>query len=239
METNVVAEVDAQKPAGAGEYAVQEQTSVPYGYIPVDQLFLADLLRQKASRLAASSEAIDGRTCDVLTGATSHGTMSLWLDSELNFAPLRMLIRKAGNDLMDKTPMRLQKALNYRWARPNLPVREYDLQVDFRPSSIEGRTVIAGYNRAERFRYEGGQDYSIRSEVTLDHIRLVPKSEELEPTLPIPEETRVNIRNVPGLRAKWSGGKIVMPYDKSTVASLKANWVSEQGAPHPGAALSF
>ena len=31
--------------------------------------------------------------------------------------------------------------------------------------------------------------------------------------------------------AKWSGGKLVLGFDKPTVASLKANWVSEPSSP--------
>lgn len=230
VETQALAEFDAQKPVAARSYAVQDQTGALYGYIPVDDLLVADLLRQKSSRLTAGTEVIDGRRYDVLTGATSHGAVTLWLDGALNYAPLRLRIHKAGNDIMGKTPMRLQKAPNYMWARPNLPVREYELQVDLRPTSIEGRTVFAGYLMMERFGYEGGPEFSIRTEASLDHIRLLPKPEELEPTLPIPEETSVDVRNSPGLRAKWSGGKLVMLYDKPTVASLKANWVSDQGS---------
>ncbi|MFI5456155.1 MAG: hypothetical protein ACHRXM_11965 [Isosphaerales bacterium] len=231
VETTIVAEVDADKPAGARQYAIQNETSVLYGHIRVDGLFLTDLLRSKTSQLTVATEMIDGRRCDVLKGGTSHGTVTLWLDPAANHAPIRMQMRKAGNDLMGKTPMRLQKATNYKGAKPNLPLREFELQVDFRPTSIEGQTVIAGYVRRDRFIYEGGPEYSIRIEASLDHIRLVPKPEELEPTVLIPEETSVYVRNAPGLRAKWSGGKLVMGYDQPTVASLKANWVSEQGPP--------
>jgi hypothetical protein len=231
VETDVLAEVDAQKPTGAGEYAIQEQTSVLYGYISVDQLFVTDLLRDKSTRLTSGSEAIEGRSCDILKGLTTHGTVTLWLDSSSDYAPVRIHLRKSGNDLMDKIPMRLQKAPNYMWARPNLPTREYELHLDARPVSIDGRTALAGYVRRDLFVYEGGSEYSIRSDAVFDNVRLLPKPGDLEPTLPIPEETRVSIRNAPGLQAKWSGGKIVMLFDKPTVASLKANWVSEQSSP--------
>ena len=228
MRMDVSAELE--KPPAAHAYAVQDQTGALYGYIAEDNLFVEDLLRQQTSRLTARNEAIDGRPCEVLEGVTSGGTLTLWLDPAAEYAPLRMRMWKKGNDLMAKTPMRLQKALDFRWARPNLPVRQYELQVDYQQKPIDGRVAIAGYVRRDRYIYEGGSEFAIRIESSLDHIRFDPKPEELEPTLPIPEETRVHIRNGPALRAKWSGGKLVLGYDKPTVTALKANWVSEQNS---------
>jgi len=230
---DVSAEIDAEHPRATRTYAIQEQTRDLYGYIWVDNLFVSDLLRHKTSRLAASKDTIDGRPCDVLRGVTSHGTLTLWLDSASDYVPLRLHLWKDGNDLMAKTPMRLQKAQNLRLARPNLPVRQYELQVDFRPESIGGRTAIAGYVLKERFIYEGGPEFSMRVEFGRDRIRFDPKPEDLEPTVPIPEETRVLVTNAPGIRAKWSGGKLVMGFDKPTIASLKGNWVSEPSTPAP------
>ena len=200
VETQVVAELDADQPVGARQYAIQHETSVLYGHIRVDDRFVVDLLRQKMSRLTTAQETVDGRPCDVLKCATSHGRLTLWLDPAANFAPLRLHLWKEGNDLMDKTPMRLQKATNHQSAKPNLPVRAFELQVDFRLASIESRTAIAGYVRKDRYIYEGGSEYSVRIEASLDHIRFDPKPEDLEPTLPIPEGTPVHIRNAPGMR---------------------------------------
>ena len=104
------AEVDAEKPRAALTYAVQEQTCDLYGYIRVDHLFVADLLRRSTSRLTAGTETIDGRSFNVLKGVTSHGTLTLWLDPASGNVPFRLRLWKDGNDLLDKTPMRLQKA---------------------------------------------------------------------------------------------------------------------------------
>ena len=68
----------------------------------------------------------------------------------------------------------------------------------------------------------------MRYEFTLDQFRFEPKPEDLEPTLPIPEGTRVMVTNAPGIAAKWSRGKLVMNYDKPVVADLKGTWVSEE-----------
>ncbi len=224
---DVSAEVDAEKPIAAGTYAIQEQTRDLYGYIWVDKLFVSDLLRRNSPHLRARGETIDGRPHDVLECVTSHGTLTLWLDPASNHVPRRLRLRKVRDDLMEKTPMRLQKAQNRRWARPNLPVRQYELYVDYRPILVGDRAAISGYVRNELFTYEGGPEFSIRLAFNLDHIRFDPRPEDLEPTLSIPEDTNVLITNAPGICAKWTGGKLVMGYDKPTVASLRANWASE------------
>ncbi len=172
---------------------------------------------------------LDGRQCEVLEAVTSYGILTLWLDPAADYAPLRTRMWKEGNDLMGKTPMRLQKPHNYRWARPNLPVRQFELQVDYQQQRIGGRAAPAAYTQNYRYIYEGGSEFAIRIECNLEHVRFDPRPEELEPTVPIPEDTRVHIRNAPAIRAKWSGGKLVLGYDKPTVASLKANWVSDPG----------
>lgn len=224
---DVSAEVDAEKPTATHRYFVSGEVSDLYGYINVDGVTVDDMLRQKATRLSSRRESIEGRSCDVLMGVTAHGTLTLWLDPASKYAPVRLRLWKEGDDLMDKTPMRLQKAEVGRWARPNLPMRQYELQEDFRLQSIKGRIAPASYVRIDRRIYQGGQEFVSRKESSLDHIRFDPKHDDLEPTLPIPEDTNVLLRNAPGIRAKWSGGKLVMNYDKPAVASLKGKWVSE------------
>ncbi len=225
---DVSAEVDAEKPKAARRYFVRGEVADLYGYIGEDGITADDMLRQRTTRLTAGGETIDGRSCDVLRGVTAHGTLTLWLDPASDYAPVRLHLWKENNDLLEKTPMRLLKADANRGARPKLPLRQYELQVDFRLQSIQGRIAPTSYVRTDRFIYEGGQEFLSRSDFSLEHIRFDPKPEDVEPTLPIPEETSVFLMNGPGIQAKWSGGKLVKNYDQPVVAALKGKWFSEE-----------
>ncbi len=216
-EMDVSAELGAQNPKTESNYAVLFPTMDLYGFIWADHLFIGDMLREKTTRLSSRKEAIDGRTCSVLEGATSHGTLTLWLDSASDHAPLRLRLWKEGDDLMGQTPMRLQRPHESRLTRPNLPVRQYEYQVDFRTRPVGKRTAIAGYVCKERYIHDGGSQYEVRSEFTLDHMRFDPKPEDLKPTLPIPEGTRVMIVNAPQTKAKWSKGQVVLGDGKSSL----------------------
>ena len=114
VETSVVAEIGAEKPAGAREYSIQNPTFVLYGYIPNDRLYILDLLRETTSRLSVGSELVEGRRCDVLKAVTTHGVVTLWLDPAAGYAPLRLNLHKAGNDLLNKTAMRPTKGFGRR-----------------------------------------------------------------------------------------------------------------------------
>ncbi len=110
---------------------------------------------------------------------TPHGTLTLWLDPGSGNVPLRLRLGEEGNDLMEKTPMRLMKAKNRRWERPNLPERQYELLVDFRPTSTGDRASVEGYVRKEGFVYEGGQEFETRYEFTLGPRPIRPKARGL------------------------------------------------------------
>ncbi len=229
VETQASAEIDTEKPAAARDYAVQNETCLFYGYIPGDRVSIIDLFHDKRSRLTAGADALGGRTCDILRGATSHGVITLWLDRESNHIPIRILIRRSGDDLVGNTPMRKQKPHgDDKRVMPNLPMLGYDIDAEFKHSTIGGQDTISGCLREDRFTFERGVTYGRRIEMNLTRVDFNPKPEDLEPTLAIPEGNYVSIRNAPGIAAKWSGGKLVMNYDKPTVAALKANWVSEE-----------
>ena len=187
-----------------------------YGFIWADHLFIGDMLREKTTRLSSRKEAIDGRACSVPEGATSHGTLTLWLDSASDHAPLRLRLWKEGDDLMGR-PHEATETPRKPLDQPNLPVRQYEYQVDFRTRPVGKRTAIAGYICKERYIHDGGSEYEVRSEFTLDHMRFDPKPEDLKPTLPIPEGTRVMIVNAPQTKAKWLKGQVVIGDGKSSL----------------------
>ena len=224
IELHVSAEYEEKEPKAAREFAIQNATAVLFGYLQPDRLFVRDLLRAKTSRITTSVQMSNGKEYYVVGGATSHGTLSVWLDPVADFAPIRVQLHKSGNDLLNKTPMRLLKAAgDEKEPRPNLPLRERKFDVEYKLVSIGNRTGVSGYVRRDDQIYEGGASYSRRVDATLDGVHFDPRPDELEPSLSIPNETRVFIRNAPGLAAKWSDGKLVMGYDNPTVAAIDAS----------------
>lgn len=224
---DVSAEIEAEKPEAARRYFIRGEVADLYGYVYLDGITIDDMLRQRTSRLTSGLDTIEGRACHVLKGVTKYGIVTLWLDAALDDVPIRLHLWKQGSDLMDNTPMRAMKASSGLSTRPNLPMRQYELQVDFQPEPIQGRTFPAKYSRLDRLVYEGGQVFLTSQKFRLDHVRFDPKPEDVEPTLPIPEETPVYLINGPGIPSKWSQGKLVKGYDKSVVVSLKGKWFSE------------
>jgi hypothetical protein len=228
IQTSVAAEVDAEKPVSAENYAELNQTNALYGYLPWDGRFVTDVLRQGTTRMKSRSDSISGRPAYVLEGATPYGRITLALDPAQGFAPLFLQEEKSGDDLWNKVPMRSQKAQgNSRGPMPYLPWRKIESRVDYRTGPEGGRVVIEGYTRIDHITFEGGADYWLRYEATLSDVVSEPTPQDLEPTIPIPEGSLVNVRNAPSLRARWVNGHLVLDYDKPTVAALKANWVSE------------
>jgi hypothetical protein len=234
VETMAVAEVDAERPTSAGEYKIQNQSCNLYGYLPADRLTVTDLLRDTTTRLVTRTEMLEGRRCRVLEGQTAHGQVTLWLDPAAAFAPVRLRVVKGEADLLDKVPMRTLKAETSELSPyPKLPMRGMEIQIDYRLGTVAGRPMIVGYTRLDRFLYEGGSDYLRRDEGNLSEIRFDPAPAALEPSLAIPDGTKVVVRNSPSLRAKWSGGKLVLDYDKPTVAKLSGEWQSETSDKSP------
>jgi hypothetical protein len=228
VDVTVSAEVDAERPLSADQYMAENQTCALYGYLPSDNLTVADLLRDPAIRLTTRAESVAGRACRVIEGTTRYGRVTLWLDPAASFAPIRLRMVKGEADLMGKVVMRDLKAPTHKSGpAPRLPMRGMELQIDYRIGSIGDRPTIVGYSRLDRFIYEGGSDFQRRDDAELKNIRFDPDPAALEPTLAIPDETQVHIRNSPSLRAKWSSGKLVLDYDKPTIATLQAKWQSD------------
>ena len=110
-------------------------------------------------------------------------------------------------------------------------MREFEFEVAFQIRRIGVHWCISGYTRTVRFIYKPGVDYSMRTEATLQNIGFDPGPGDLQPALSIPEGTAVHIRNAPEILAKWSGGKVVMGYNKATVSAIAANWDTERPSP--------
>lgn len=228
VDTTASAEVDADRPVMSDFYKKQNQSCALYGYIPSDDLTVIDLLRDSATRLTTQADVLSGRRCRVLEGVTAYGVVTLWLDPAASFAPVRLRIVKGEADLIGKVRMRTLEAPGYAAGPyPNLPMRGMEMQIDYRLDTVAGRPMIVSYTRLDRFIYEGGSDYQRRDEAALSEIRFDPAPGALEPTLAIPDETQVVIRNSLGLRAKWSDGKLIMDYDEPTVARLDGKWQSD------------
>jgi hypothetical protein len=228
VEATVVAEIDAERPTAPGQYKKLNESCDLYGYLPADDLTVADLLGDPATRLSTRAEVVAGRPCQVLDGVTAHGKVTLWLDPSAAHAPVRLRVVKGEMDLMGKVVMKsLEAPKDSSGPAPALAMRGMEVQIDYKIEPVADRPMIVGYTRLDRYVYEGGEDYQRRDEVKLSDIRFDPPSAALEPTLGIPEETQIIVRNSPGLRAKWSGGKIVLDNDKGTVENLQGKWVSD------------
>ena len=228
IETVVVAEVDAERPTAPEGYKAQNESCDLYGFLPADGLTVADILRDPATRLTTRSEVVDGRPCRVLDGATTHGQVSLWLDPAASFAPVRLRVVKGESDLMGQVAMKTLKASTSPFgAEPKRPMRGMEIQIDYRIGPVAGRPMIVGYTRLDRFLYQGGVDFLRRDVAELSDIRFDPPPGAVEPTLAIPEETPVVIRNSPSRRARWSGGKLILDDGNSTVVAPRGKWESE------------
>jgi len=231
IETQVSAEVDEKKPSAATSYATENQTNALYGYLPGDGLFVSDVLRKYISVVNVRLDSISDRPSYVLEAKTPHGTVSLWLDPGAEFAPIRLRVSKSPKDLFGGTPIQSLKGRgDKKRAAPALPLRGVEYQVDFRAAPVADKVGIVQYERLDRLIFEGGRDYSMRYAAEMTRVGFAPTSAELEPTLPIPENTRVYIQNAPGISAEWVGGKLTLHYDKPTVAALHANWFSESSS---------
>jgi hypothetical protein len=228
VETTVVAEIDADQPTALDMYKKLNETCNVYGYLPADDLTVAELLGSQATRLTIRTEDVAGQPCHVLEGMTSHGRIALWLDPSASFAPVRLQVTKGEEDMIGKVAMKtLEAPTDQSGPEPALALRGMEVQINYRIEPVADRPTIVGYTRLDRYLYEKGEEYQRRDEVQLSEIRFDPSASALEPTLPIPEETPVIVRNALGLSAKWSGGKIVFDSDKETVDSIQGKWVSE------------
>ncbi len=227
VETSASAKIELSPSEGMRECATQGILAPLFGYLAIDRMYLAELLRMNLKRATVSIETREGTSQRVLRAATDHGTIALWFTGEDEAIPARLEMHKKGADLLEKTPMNRQKAFGSdRGPMPNLPLREWHLILDFKHDEHEGRVFPTGYVKLERRVFKGGTDFSSRSDVTFSSVRPNPPAADLEPTLPIPEGTQLHIWNSPGLKAHWSREGIVVEHDKA-VAKLKAEWSSE------------
>lgn len=214
IETTVSAAFDTEKHEWSEKYATLNQTNPLYGYLPFDHRFITDVLHERTTRLSSRVEEVAGVRAHVLEGVTPLGVITLSLDPARDFAPLRLRVEKSRDHLLNGIPMRLYGAGGRpNGPMPDLPMRRIEFRVDYRTARHGGRHLIQGYTRHDRIEYEGNKEYSRRYEATFSDLADAPGPKDLEPTIPIPEGSLVHVRNDPGIRARWTKGRLVLEDD--------------------------
>jgi hypothetical protein len=179
-------------------------------------------------RLRPIQEKVRGESCYVLEAVTDYGTVTAWIDPNVGFTCPKWSIRKDSASLFDDKPM-----AGKSWVASFDAARTEQISKKFLVTA--GHLTIGDIDK-------DGKKYEIHYECARTAIDLDPDFEALGAfeigALNLPDGSIVTNHDIPGIRFRLEGGKLVPIIDKLVVEELDkvtAQILRERGMP-PGPA---
>lgn len=175
---------------------------------------LGELLRRADTLNVEEDEVTDGLKTFRMEADTAYGEIVLWLAPEQDYRPVKMLVWKSGNDLLDDTP--LTESSVAIWS---LELRDVEFEQRDRTWFAKGATVETSITM------ESGEQKVSKFEYDRRHVALAPKFERRDAfQLEVPDGTPVTVDELRGLdrRYLWQDGVIVERSPNDLLNSVNA-----------------
>ena len=189
---------------------------------------LVALLRKGNPTL--SKTKLNGTDVVRLDGRTEWGKLSVWLDPNRGYAPLRIAQTKGVDDYIVPG----ESIGNIDWGKEFAAPEakkigiDYAVDADYGPGTDVGPTITMRAVHTDR--YDNGQKRTIVEDIKVTNLDLGPIPErEFALTTPVPNKTYVNVENHSNLLYEWRDGQIVKigiaePVEAPTVATSRPLW---------------
>jgi hypothetical protein len=161
---------------------------------------IVDLLGESSDlRLRQEQENVNGISCYVLEGTTRYGKVTAWIAPEKGYAALKWTIEKAGDDLINDKPMSQTQLTSWSTVFNCTELEQIGDSLLPKQATFDFATTSK----------DGSHDL-IHVVYTVSNIQLSPDFNTLGAfRIDLPDGTRVNVKEYPGVRYVWQNGKIV------------------------------
>lgn len=152
-------------------------------------------------RLRGRQENINGIPCYVLEATTKYGKVTAWIAPEKGYNALKWVIEKSPKDFFDETLISSSGFETESWIATLDSVDVQKIDDTFVP--------VTGYF-THKIRKSDGRVITFHFKYERSEIKLHPDFEAIGAFVPdIPDGTRVDVKEAPGIRYVWQNGKIV------------------------------
>jgi hypothetical protein len=197
----------ARMTANYGEYLKRLLEDTTYGGPLWGRIFgsnhksVADLLGASAdTHLRAEQESIGGLSCYVLEGTSQYGRTTAWVSPDMGYSALKWSIEKTAGDLFDGRQIPAGS-----WVVVFDSVKLLNINGAFVPT--EGMLTHTNDDPE-------GQGYVTREHYRVSDIQLAPDFNAPGAfKVDLPNGTRVQVEEAPGIRYVWQDGQIVPAAD--------------------------
>ncbi len=177
-----------------------------------------------------SKTKLNGTDVVRLDGRTEWGKLSVWLDPNRGYAPLRIVQSKGVDDFIVPGKSIGSTDWGKEFAAPvakKIGI-DYAVDVDYGPGTDVGPTMTMRAVQTDR--YENAQKRTIVDDIKVTNLDLGPIPErEFALTTPVPNKTYVNVENHSNLLYEWRDGQIVKigiaePVEAPAVVASRPLW---------------
>ena len=198
-------------------YTFLYSAKVIFGYLDLGgREFLPDILEGGGvtGTRVSSDSGTQGQVVQLESNGP-YGKHTVWIDPAAGYLPTRIEVVKQGPHVMNGTKISSQKRRpNDGDIWPNQKLIRYRQRIEnIVTQTVDDHPLIAGFTMTQVYEYDQGDSLTWTHRVAIQDVRTSLDWDDaslFQPTIEIPDGTRVYVNDSRNIDYIWSGGEIVL-----------------------------
>ena len=178
--------------------------------------FLPDILEGGGvtGKRVSSNSGTQGQLVQLESNGT-YGKHTVWIDPAAGYLPTRIEVVKQGPHLFGGTKISSQKRRTRQWRIwPNQKLIRHRRRIEnIVTQTVDDHPLIAGFTMTQVYEYDQGDSLTWTHRVAIQDVRTSLDWDDaslFQPTIEVPDGTRVQVNDSRNIDYIWSGGEIVL-----------------------------